>query len=42
MDDDKKDVQSIRADEYEEQVKYAPGWPPQPQQSPSVDGLSRL
>ncbi len=33
-----KDKQSIRADEYEEQVKYAPGWPPQPKQSvdPSV------
>ena len=37
MDDDKKDVQNIRADKYEEQVKYAPGWPPQPQPSPAVD-----
>ena len=37
MDDEKKDVQNIRADEYEEQVKYAPDWPPQPQPSPSVD-----
>ena len=37
MDDDKKDIQSIRADEYEEQVKYAPDWPPQPKPSPSVD-----
>jgi len=34
---DKENKQSIRADEYEEQVKYAPGWPPQPQQSASVD-----
>ena len=37
MDDDKKDFQSIRADEYEEQVKYAPNWPPQPQPSPAID-----
>ena len=37
MDDDKKDVQNIRADKYEEQVKYAPDWPPQPQPSPAVD-----
>ena len=37
MDDEKKDVQNIRADEYEEKVKYAPDWPPQPQPSPSVD-----
>mgnify|MGYP001430875288 FL=1 len=37
MDDDKKDVQNIRADEYEEQVKYAPNWPPQPQPSPAID-----
>ena len=34
---DKKDKQSIRADEYEEQVKYAPGWPPQPQPTESID-----
>ena len=34
---DKEDKQSIRADEYEEQVKYAPGWPPQPQPSASID-----
>ena len=37
MDDDKKDVQSIRADEYEEKVNYAPDWPPQPQPSPAID-----
>ena len=32
------DKQSIRADEYEETVKYAPDWPPKPKQSvdPSV------
>ena len=34
---DKKDKQSIRADEYEEQVQHAPNWPPQPQPSPAVD-----
>ena len=34
---DKEDKQSIRADEYEEEVQYAPGWPPQPQQEASVD-----
>ena len=34
---DKDDKQSIRADEYEEQVKHAPNWPPQPQPSPAVD-----
>ena len=34
---DKEDKQSIRADEYEEKVQYAPGWPPQPQQEASVD-----
>ena len=34
---DKEDKQSIRAEEYEEQVKYAPGWPPQPQPSASID-----
>jgi len=34
---DKEDKQSIRADEYEEKVQYAPGWPPQPQQEPSID-----
>ena len=34
---DKEDKQSIRADEYEEQVKHAPNWPPQPQPSPAVD-----
>jgi len=34
---DKENKQSIRADEYEEKVQYAPGWPPQPQQEASVD-----
>jgi len=34
---DKEDKQSIRADEYEEKVQYAPGWPTQPQQEASVD-----
>lgn len=34
---DEEDKQSIRADEYEQQVKHAPNWPPQPQPSPSVD-----
>ncbi len=32
---DDKDKQSTRADEYKEQVEYAPNWPPQ--QSASVD-----
>ena len=36
MDKD-KDKQSIRADEYEEKVQYAPGWPPQQQPEASVD-----
>ena len=36
MDKD-KEKPSIRADEYEEKVQYAPGWPPQPQQKASVD-----
>ena len=36
MDKD-KDKQSIRADEYEEKVQYAPGWPPQPQPEASID-----
>ena len=36
MDND-KDKQSIRADEYEEKVQYAPGWPPQQQPEASVD-----
>lgn len=34
---DKTDKQSIRAEEYEEKVEYAPGWPPQPTQAPAVD-----
>ena len=34
---DKEDKQSIRAEEYEEKVNYAPGWPPQPTQAPAVD-----
>ena len=34
---DKEDKQSIRAEEYEEKVNYAPGWPPQPTQTPAVD-----
>ena len=34
---DKEDKQSIRADEYEEKVHYAPGWPPQPTTAPAVD-----
>ena len=34
---DKEDKQSIRADEYEEKVQYAPGWPPQPTTAPAVD-----
>ena len=33
----RKDVQNIRADEYEEKVQYAPDWPPQPQPEASVD-----
>ena len=38
MDKDKDiNIQSTRADEYEENIKYAPGWPPQPQPSPSID-----
>ena len=39
MDEDKKgDIQSIRAEDYEEKVRYAPGWPPQPeQQQSSID-----
>ena len=36
MDKD-KDKQRIRADEYEEKVQYAPGWPPQQQPEASVD-----
>ena len=36
MDKD-KDKQSIRADEYEEKVQYAPGWPPKQQTDASVD-----
>ena len=35
--EDKKNIQSTRADDYEEQVKYAPGWPPQPAQGPAID-----
>ena len=34
---DKEDKQNIRADEYEEQVSYAPNWPPQPTAAPAVD-----
>ena len=34
---DKEQKQGMRADEYEEQVKYAPDWPPQPQTEASVD-----
>ena len=34
---DKDDKQSIRADEYQENVSYAPNWPPQPTSTPSVD-----
>ena len=34
---DKQNIQSQRAEDYEEQVQYAPGWPPQPQSSPAVD-----
>ena len=34
---DKEDKQSIRADEYQENVSYAPNWPPQPTPAPAVD-----
>jgi metal-sulfur cluster biosynthetic enzyme len=34
---DKEQKQGMRADEYEEQVKYAPDWPPQPQTEAFVD-----
>ena len=34
---DKEDKQSIRADQYEQELKYAPGWPPQPTEKPAVD-----
>ena len=34
---DKEDKQSIRADQYQENVSYAPNWPPQPTPAPAVD-----
>ena len=34
---DKEDKQNIRAEEYEEKISYAPGWPPQPTAAPAVD-----
>ena len=37
MKHEEKDKQAKRADEYEEIVNYAPGWPPQPTQAPAVD-----
>ena len=37
MDNEEKDKQAKRADEDEEIVHYAPGWPPQPTQAPAVD-----